>query len=145
MAVSFDNLVYDTLKTIRDRIAENIIDRGLNATGDTIRSMRIEVTGQGKGTLYGRQYFQSLEEGRPPTDSKPSRAMISSLQRWIDARGIDTTPWAVANSINKNGTRLWRDGGRKDIYTEAINKTIEEVKDEVDIKVKAIMQNKYSK
>lgn len=39
------NLVRETLEDVRKQIAENIVGRGLNATGKTIASMTIELRG----------------------------------------------------------------------------------------------------
>lgn len=109
-----------------NNVRANLGSTGTNATLRTSRSLRIEVKQEGtkvKLQLIGRPFFMSVETGRRPTPGKkPSREFIENLKPWMEERGIDLSQvWAIANTINRKGTRLWLDGGRADIVTSAID------------------------
>lgn len=113
------------------QIQQNLASSGENATGQTSRSVRYEVTQDGTVThfrLLGRPYFMTVETGRKPTpDKKPSRDMIKNIIEWTKARGLPGAAWAIAMSIQKKGTQLWRSGGRKDIVTSVTSGTGAEI------------------
>ena len=115
-----------------NNIRVNLGSTGTNATLKTSQSLRIEVTQSGdiiKLTLFGRAFFTSVEDGRRPTPGKkPSREFIENLRPWAEARGIDQSAvWAIATSINKKGTNLWRAGGREEILEPAVDEFINNV------------------
>jgi hypothetical protein len=115
-----------------NNIRVNLGSTGTNATLKTSQSLRIEVTQSGdkiKLTLFGRAFFTSVEDGRKPTPGKkPSREFIENLKPWADARGIpQSAVWAIATSINKKGTNLWRSGGREDILEPAVDEFVSNV------------------
>lgn len=119
-------------------VRANMGAAGMNVTFKTANSLRIEViqeTGKVKMTAYGRPFFNTVRTGRRPTpDKKPSRDMISNISEWVAARGIsEDAVWAIATSIQKKGTQLWRDGGRTDIIEPAtddlINSTAQDLLD----------------
>jgi hypothetical protein len=105
------------------QVKTNLDTTGTSATGKTKDSLRYEITEEGSRiviTVFGKPYFAVVETGRKPTpDKKPSRAMIDSIKEWLSARGKpESMAWAVATKINKEGTKLWQQGGRTDIYTD---------------------------
>lgn len=111
---------------LTNNIRINLGRTGTTATNETQHSLRIEIKQEGtkyKMQMLGRPFFMSVETGRRPTpEKKPSRQMIDRLKSWCDARGIDeSAAWAIATKINKQGTELWRKGGRNDRVTPAIN------------------------
>lgn len=113
-------------------VRANMGAAGINATLKTANSLRIEVKQEGtktKMTAYGRPFFNTTRTGRRPTpDKKPSRDMIANIAEWVAARGIDESAvWAIATSIQKKGTQLWRDGGRTDIVEPATDDLINNV------------------
>lgn len=108
------------IKTTQD----NLIKTGKNVTGKTAQSMRKEVKDDGPkivGTVYVPKYFKVVETGRRPTpDKKPSREMLDNIREWANAKGLTKgAEWAIATTINKEGTKLWKEGGREDIFTPA--------------------------
>src|SRR5687767_10111072 len=114
----------------------NISATGQNATGETANSLRVQVTQEGnkyRMQLFGRPFFRTIETGRRPTpDKKPSREMIDNIRAWCDARGInESAAWAIATKINKQGTYLWRQGGRQDVITPAIDVFLNDVSAEL--------------
>lgn len=105
------------------KVRGNITSTGTNATGKTSDSIRYEVTENGNKIIlefFGREYFATVETGRKPTpDKKPSRTMIENITEWVNAKGIpESAVWGIATNIQKQGTALFRKGGRTDIYTD---------------------------
>lgn len=110
-------------------VRANMGAAGINATLKTANSLRIEVRQEGskvKMTAFGRPFFNTIRTGRRPTpDKKPSKDMIANIAEWVGARGMDESAvWAIATSIQKKGTQLWRDGGRTDIVEPATDDLI---------------------
>lgn len=122
-------LVHECLEEIRSDIGRNILDKGLNASGATIRSMEIVDEADG-ATLYGRAYFSALETGRKPGKMPPS----SRIYRWTfdkrlafrDERERKSFAYLTARKIGREGTQTYRDGGRTDIFTEVIERRVSE-------------------
>lgn len=126
------NIVYDTLEFIRDEIAKNIVDRGMYATGKTTASMEIQTRGVLSGVLLGREQFESLEHGTAPNGrNRVSYSFAAVIDEWIKAKGLDLNPFAVAMKIQLEGTRTWRSGGRRDVYTPAIEKGLERLENTI--------------
>lgn len=112
-----------------EKIRQNLSSTGTTATGKSAQSLRYEVTLQGtKATLkvIGKPFFAVVETGRKPTPGKkPSPDFVANIKEWLTARGSDTRPaYAIALTINKKGTKLFRDGGRQDIYSNVINQNL---------------------
>jgi hypothetical protein len=116
-------ILSDETNSFLSQVKTNLDATGTTATGKSKDSLRYEITEEGSRiviTVFGKPYFAVVETGRKPTpDKKPSRAMIDSIKEWLSARGKpESMAWAVATKINKEGTKLWQQGGRTDIYTD---------------------------
>lgn len=103
---------------------ENMQKAGQIVTGKMAKSLRSEIRGEGNkitGYVYAAPFFPVLETGRKPTpDKKPSKAMVENIREWADVKGLgEGAEWAIATTINKEGTKLWQQGGREDIFTPA--------------------------
>ena len=113
-----------------EQIRQNLASTGTNATGSTSRSLRYEVTNAGtKATLkvIGKTYMAVVETGRKPTPeyTKPSVEFVDSIKEWLRARGKDEkSAYGIAKSIHAKGTKLFRDGGRKDIISNVVNQNL---------------------
>lgn len=111
-----------------DQIRENLSSTGTNATGKTAKSLRYEVKTEGSKTtlkVLGKPYFAVVETGRKPTpDYKPSKQFVDSIKEWMSAKGKEGSAYAIALSIHKKGTKLFRDGGRTDIISNVVNQNL---------------------
>lgn len=137
------------LDAVRQKMIQAMSDNGRTASGKSADSLRVEVDGI-DGTLYGSASFLTMEHGRRP-GAVPAN-FVEIIKQWIVAKGISVTPitskrqnsqmspeerglnslaGAIAFSIMKNGTKLYRDGGYNDIYDTAIEEELEEMADEV--------------
>ena len=141
-------ILTEELQGLRERIIANHIRAGQRASGKTERSLRVEVTDI-QGTLFGRQAFGTLETGRRP--GRVPYKFNEIIRQWILDKGIAITDipykrkeserWrpkytprerglramagAIAYKIREEGTSLYREGGRTDIYSPEVKKCIE--------------------
>lgn len=140
-------IIGEELNELRRRIIEHHISAGQKASGRTANSLHVEVNDDA-GTLYGRKAFGVLETGRkagPVPKSfvgvirqwiidkgipyKPIPYVLVPSERWTpkytpEERGLRSLAGAIAYKIRKEGTVLFRAGGRDDIYSQEIPKTI---------------------
>lgn len=140
----------EELSRLAERIKENHRRAGQVASGRTLRSITYEVQGN-VGTLWGREPFGTLETGRRA--GKTPMFFSTIIRQWIIDKGIHVQPipykrkpsknWqpkyspeerglrsmagAIAYKIRTQGTSLFRQGGRTDIYSNEIPDTIERV------------------
>lgn len=138
-------MLQEELQKLRARVATNIVKAGQNTTGKTIASMktRVEATSDGfLGTLTARPYFGALETGSRPwrtqyykTKKDGSRYLaapkffIDIMRDWMNAKNVPGSPFLVATKIMSEGSKLFREGGREDIYTNEIPQTISNIQE----------------
>lgn len=144
----------EELARLAERIKDNHRRAGQVASGRTLASITYEVN-EKVGTLYGRFPFGTLETGRK--GGRVPRNFVDIIRQWIKDKGIPVDPmpyirkpsekWqpkytpeerglttmasAVATKIRKEGTALFRDGGRADIYSNEIPETIKRVEERI--------------
>lgn len=135
----------EELGRLRSRIAANIQDAGQNTTGATIASMKTTVEKDAfgfTGRLTGRPFFGALETGSRPwrvqylkrkkdgsTYPAAPKFFIDIIRDWMDAKGVAGSPFLVATKIMTQGSKLYREGGREDIYTNEIDETTARLQD----------------
>ncbi|RPD45496.1 hypothetical protein DNI29_19130 [Hymenobacter sediminis] len=103
-------LLTQEINLAQQELGESITASGQRATGRTIARLRNESAPE-LARLLGPAHIGALEEGSGPArdpEAKPGRAMIEDIKLWLAARGSDASPWAVATSILRRGTRLFR-------------------------------------
>ena len=137
-------ILTEELTSLKAVITNNIRAAGEWATGKTAASMQVQVTGM-MGELMGRRAFGTLETGRRP--GRIPRNMRDIIYEWMQAKGIHADPMpyvrpgrhkyptaqmrgdmsmagAIAYTIKTRGTLLYREGGRNDIYSQAIPEAV---------------------
>lgn len=122
-------ILAEELDALRQRIGANMETADQIATGKTRDGMRVEVRGLA-GVLTGRQAFATLEKGSRPWSRQPKRTpkwFADLIGEWIDAKGLDLNKWAVARSLITKGSKLYRSGGRADIYSPELQKTMDAI------------------
>lgn len=136
-------IVREELTKFMERVRANHRAAGQVASGRTSDSMHVEVEGN-EGTVFGRFAFGTLETGRK--SGKVPGNFRSIIRQWMKDKGIKATPipykrqpsdrWkpkytpqergdmslagAIAHKIEVSGTKLYREGGRDDIYSNEI-------------------------
>lgn len=117
--------------SIGEQVLKDAVDK-VSATHKTVESIRSEVTETETTTrlqLLAREWFSLIEKGRKPTTKGPSPEMIKFLTEYAQARGMskpENAAWAIAKTINKEGDRTHRAGGRL-VYTPELDKFVKEV------------------
>lgn len=126
-------ILREELEELRKRIIANMEQADQIVSGKTRDSMHVEVRDL-SGVLTGRRAFATLETGSRPWSKKPKRVpkfFADIIGEWIEARGLDLNKWAVAHTIIHKGSRLYRSGGRADIYSPEIQKTMDRLGDRI--------------
>lgn len=144
------DIVTRELQDLAQRIADNIARNGQTASGKTARSLEVR-EGSDEVVLLGRKAFGTMETGR--RGGRVPRNFPSILYQWSLDKGIsfDTDrerrsfAYLLAKKIQNEGTQLFRDGGRADVYSNEIPKTISNIArklaDEVVLKFETIKLN----
>lgn len=143
-------VLLEELNALAERIKANHKNAGQVASGKTLRSIHVE-TSEKNGTLYGRAYFGVLETGRRA--GRVPRNFTDIIRQWMKDKGVHADPipykrkpsdkWkpkytaqergdytlagAIATRIRKEGTELYRKGGRTDIFSNEIPITTENI------------------
>ena len=154
------SILADELEKLRRTIIEHHFVAGQKASGRTAASMRVEV-GDNEGVLFGRKAFDVLETGRKA--GKTPSGFHAIILQWMRDKGVKGTPIAyktdrshkyseqergdrtlayfISRKIRNEGTRLFRDGGRADIYSNAIPETKRRILERIAAVVRVEIQN----
>lgn len=93
---------------LENTIRVNSRVRDKNATGGTVASMTHTVTAY-PGALFARleanDNWKWMGNGRGPGRMPP----VQNIERWISARGLTISAWAVARKIAKEGSKDYRE------------------------------------
>jgi hypothetical protein len=142
--ISIQDILAKYGETTVDLIRGNMASAGQNATGDTARAIRSENIGTNRVQVSGPAHVWVLETGRGPYKggAPANPRLITRLQRWLDAKGLDYDVKGVYYMIQKKGTELYRLGGRTDIITPALSQDrVDQVLKEVaDAKLKIYVE-----
>lgn len=130
-------ILLEELTALRERIIQNMGRADQIVTGRTRDSLTVATGEQPTGAfgvLTGRQAFATLETGSRPWSRPPAKVpkfFADLIGEWIDAKGLDLNKWAVAHTLIHKGSKLYRTGGRADIYTPEIAQTMENLGDRI--------------
>ncbi len=124
----------------------------VRATGKTIDSVKYEVTKTGtmdRLVIKARPFTSAIETGVSPTKKGVSSEMIQSLTEYAQARGMDnpkSAAWAIAKTIQKEGDKTYKRGGR-DVYSSGVLELVDEIKKEIrkewKIKATSLIKNTF--
>lgn len=153
-------ILTEELEALKKKIIAQHFDAGQKASGRTAASLRVEVTEE-EGTLYGRSPFGTLETGRKP--GKVPQGFRTIIRKWMADKGIEAEPipyktdrphkytpqergnlslsYLIARKIKREGTSLFRKGGRADIYSNVIPAATERIKSRVVELLKLDVEN----
>ena len=135
LAKTSREIILEELSQLRASILQNLARYNRNATGETARSLRIQLNPDG-GTLFGRTFFDTLEVGRGPTiNPTPHNPTLQQrILQWIEAKGVYadnmsnvSLSWAISKKIHKMGTKMFRDKKVQDIYSTALHEAIKNI------------------
>lgn len=116
-------LISAFLEELKAEIVQNLKDRGNVASGETINSLEVIPIDENTVALWGAKHLMALEDGRKPTRSgaeSGSPTLFERIKQWIDDKGLDLNPYAVTKKIHKEGTSLYRQGGKSGVISTVI-------------------------
>jgi hypothetical protein len=132
----------DTLKAQRE-IGANLIKQALakySATNKTVNS--VEATSDDKSLqILVRPFIETLESGRGPRKSSTDGGFKDSMLEWMKARGVganlsekkrDQLAKFLVLKINREGDKLYKSGGNRDVYTSVLDKFTENLTEVVE-------------
>ena len=153
-------ILTEELEALKNKIIAQHFGAGQKASGRTAASLRVEVTEE-EGTLYGRSPFGTLETGRKP--GKVPQGFQAIIRKWMADKGINAEPipyktdrphkytpqergnlslsYLIARKIRREGTSLFRKGGRADIYSNVIPEATERIKGRIVELLKMDVEN----
>lgn len=153
-------ILTEELEALKKKIIAQHLGAGQKASGRTAASLRVEVTEE-EGTLYGRSPFGTLETGRKP--GKVPQGFQAIIRKWMADKGINAEPipyktdrphkytpqergnlslsYLIARKIRREGTSLFRKGGRADIYSNVIPAATERIKGRIVELLKLDVEN----
>lgn len=140
--IDVKSILSSALESAREQIQRNLADTGTNASGKTSQSLVVSVTDT-TGELSGRFAFGTVETGRRA--GKVPSGFRQIIYQWMQDKGVhaDITgrrsqesadmsmAYLIARKIAREGSKLYREGGRKDIYSNVLPLTIEQVQREL--------------
>lgn len=98
-------IITNLLTNIRTDVVNSMQANGRYATGETIVALEIVQDEKG-GQLLAPKWVDTLEKGRGPTSAGAAPGdppMIEGIKAWVEAKGLDISPWAIKKSIDKKG------------------------------------------
>lgn len=135
--------IKELLNTSLDDCVQDIkrrhVQAGQKATGRTMNALEVRMRSEGLaiiGEIWGFPYTGAWETGSRPARRKGTdeerRAMVRNLKEWAAIRGLtagmtdkqaENLAKYLAWYIKRYGSKLYRNGGRRDIITPAIEAT----------------------
>ena len=115
--------ILNYLEQVKSEIEEIAVSKNMVATRRTLNSLQVIPSDTG-GKLVAAEHIIYLEDGRGPTSptgpymkSPDGKSLTETIAAWIDAKGLDLNPYAVAKKIHKEGTKLYRQGGKSGVLS----------------------------
>ena len=136
-------ILSDWAENVITQIQSNMESTGTNASGKTSASLEYTVE-NGELTIYGRKYFQGVEQGRP--GGRVPYNFTDIIRQWMDDKKISnqfgetesekrSAAYMIGQFIKNHGTQLYREGGRTSIYTDVINEELPKLEEKLSLKV----------
>lgn len=133
----------EILEVIQEVVDKFLIPRfkelGMNASGEWIKSLEVELRSPNEAVIRGRFYSYWLARGRGANADQSPEALSrwavwagnTFIKEWVKAKGIAANPIAVAYNIAKKGTKSKRTRGTTllEVLTEPA--TIKYVEDRI--------------
>lgn len=154
--ISLQDIERITYEVIERFVIPDFLERGHNASGDWVANVGVRAE-LNKGVITGPDYTGTLTDGRGPNKDQDPVAISNwarwygqnVFQPWSDAKGIGINPYAVAYTIARTGTKIYKEGGSdflKILQTEEVRKFIlDRISSIVIVNVKDILKESIDK
>lgn len=143
-----------TREVVDTFVIPDFMQRGHNASGNWVASVDVRVDGQ-SGVITGPRYTGALIEGRQPNKDQDPQAIANwarwygkhVFDPWVQSKGLGLNPYAVAYTIARHGTKLYRDGGDSDFLKILESQEVQDfimkrIGDKVTVRVVSNLRNK---
>lgn len=106
-----------------------------SATRETEESIRFEST-ETTLKIFAREFIEAMETGRGPRQSSTDGGFKDKMLDYMQARGIgseldqkskERLAKFLVLKINRDGDKLWKKGGGRDVYSKAVEEFTEEL------------------
>lgn len=129
-------IIESELNLLKERIINNHISAGQKASGRTAASLNVMAEADFV-SLLGRKAIGTLETGRKAGPVPKNFYQI--IKQWSKDKGLTfesesqrgTFAYFVAKKIADEGTKLFKEGGRNDIYSTEIPLTINKIAERI--------------
>lgn len=144
-----NDIMTQWVEDVVNKIRQNLDSTGTTASGKTKESIEYTVE-NGELVITGRPYFRGVEIGRP--GGRVPYNFTDIIQQWAKDKGIITqfgsteaeqrnVSARIAWFIREKGTKLFRNGGREDIYTSVINEELPKLQEKIWLTVRDTIVN----
>lgn len=151
--MDINQILADWADEVIKKIQSNLESTGTNASGRTSESLEYTVDSDGL-TIYGRQYFQGVEKGRPGGGIPYN--MTDIIRQWMTDKGIEdqfgttesqkrSAAYLIGNYIKEHGTQLYRKGGREDIYTNVLEEEVPKLEEYLVTYISGTIADSFTK
>lgn len=135
-----NKLLLDEGRLFSKRVKSNLSSKKITKSGKTEKSIKEEVSNQIL-IVWGRHDFHNLEKGVSPNEAQRLnfQQLKNNIYEWskylpltfADNKKRYSFAWNVSNKIVQVGTKLYRDGGRKDIYSNEFQPLYDAITDKI--------------
>src|SRR3990167_3853441 len=99
----------DILQEFGEKLMNDTKEIIPDVSGRTRDSLRMEITSDGNIlTIFGAAHIGTLEFVRGRTRRGGAGFLIEAIKEWLQIKGLDISPFAVAANIHKYGNTLNR-------------------------------------
>ena len=142
--------VQEVLKSEFELLSKDLIKKydelGMRASGDWARSNEVTTT-KNSATLLANDYTDQLVFGRRPGKLPP----VKNIEQWIIdkrldfswANNITSAAWAIAKTIQNEGTSYFKQGGTDLVSSVVTEKRIQSIIDKCGVVVVAEFTSEY--
>ena len=142
---NLESVLLEWADGVINKIKHNLDATGTTTTGKTKESLHARKYDEAGYNLVieGRPFFQSVETGRTPTVNSQDIDLVSILAKWIKDKKLDVQwgldkPYQIRSAAygiflkhKYYGSKLYRDGGRTDIYTQVLDEELPKLNEKI--------------
>ncbi len=130
---SIAEIINEQLTECLKSITANHIAAGQWTTGKTIGMLEVQNVSNAGGQLWGWKFYQVWETGRMAGRWPPRQPIQEWVEKKLGRTGAEARSLAflIQRKIGNEGSSLYRQGGRKDIFTPPIDKLFTELPEKI--------------
>lgn len=126
----------ELVEQFNDEIQSDLRTKGIDNTGQTAGSLRIESTKNSVKSI-GSNILYFLDKGRGPGKFPPP----AIIEEWVKTKPVDINPYLVGRKIAREGTAIYKDNSKGVQLDNKIEKLKVKIKEIIPVFVKADVLN----